>query len=603
MIAAPVSMPKQSAPAGRTPAVIPLPPAGGSPGRRSGKVFLLFLLLALLLGAFLRVYQLGGQILGGDEWHAIHIAASFPMGYILTHWHVSDNCIPLTAFYKLLLNAGRLDETGLRSIHLISGIAAILVFPLLVKPLFGARTAIIFGFLVAVSPFLVYYSRFARPYGIVALASFVSIWSFYSWMTGRRALHASLYVLGAVISSYFNPVSSVAVLSPLLFAVFARAFPAPPRATAGGKPFPSFKDLSVVGIFLLAGLALCFIPAMNSLGSVTQKVATGKLFFNTFAGFLRIFSGSGNPFVVLLFIAAFIYGLAAAFRRHGLLVRYAVAVMTITIAANTLIRPLDVNVPAIFARYAMPCLPLWLLFIAFALDDISTRFDLFIARKIPALYPPANPLLGALIIGIIASGPLPDVYRAPNNFTNHNEFQFEYRKNRLSDLSGPVLGKFPHFYLGLKNEATVAAIIEYPYLFRFWLHNYHLYQRYHGKRVLIGHNPASFLAHGAPVMHENIRLDNFVDIDDPGAIIRSQAAYLVIHKNLLDEALHASTGRNDTERGVMAELRRNLEEYARECGQPAQRQAERAISAMKRLGKEPHFEDEWITVFKIGDRQ
>ena len=51
----------------------------------------------------LRLWNLPDQILGGDETHAIRAALSFPLSKILVTYQVTDNCIPLTAVYKLLM--------------------------------------------------------------------------------------------------------------------------------------------------------------------------------------------------------------------------------------------------------------------------------------------------------------------------------------------------------------------------------------------------------------------------------------------------------------------------------------------------------------------
>ena len=71
-----------------------------SPAAASGRRdrFLWWLGAIVLGGAAIRLWQLGQQIIGDDEWHAVNIAVHRPLGYILTHFHEADNCIPLTAY-------------------------------------------------------------------------------------------------------------------------------------------------------------------------------------------------------------------------------------------------------------------------------------------------------------------------------------------------------------------------------------------------------------------------------------------------------------------------------------------------------------------------
>ena len=51
----------------------------------------------------------------GDELHAVRAALSMPISEILVTYLPSDHCIPLSAFYRALLDLGvRLDELHLR---------------------------------------------------------------------------------------------------------------------------------------------------------------------------------------------------------------------------------------------------------------------------------------------------------------------------------------------------------------------------------------------------------------------------------------------------------------------------------------------------------
>ena len=70
--------------------------------RRSGVGWHALALASLLVGTFLRAWQIDIQILIDDEWHAIHkLLASTPLD-IVTHLGYADYSIPLTLYYQSL---------------------------------------------------------------------------------------------------------------------------------------------------------------------------------------------------------------------------------------------------------------------------------------------------------------------------------------------------------------------------------------------------------------------------------------------------------------------------------------------------------------------
>src|SRR5262245_7893177 len=55
----------------------------------------------LVFGALLRLWGIQRQVLGGDEFHALQRAASYPLGNILTHYDLQvDHSVPLTAWVR-----------------------------------------------------------------------------------------------------------------------------------------------------------------------------------------------------------------------------------------------------------------------------------------------------------------------------------------------------------------------------------------------------------------------------------------------------------------------------------------------------------------------
>src|ERR1700686_5228412 len=86
----------------------------------------------LATGVVLRFWNLGDQMLGGDELHAVRAALSQPLPALLTTYQLADSCIPLTALDRWLLDRGvALDEWLLRLPVLARWLAALGLLPLL----------------------------------------------------------------------------------------------------------------------------------------------------------------------------------------------------------------------------------------------------------------------------------------------------------------------------------------------------------------------------------------------------------------------------------------------------------------------------------------
>src|SRR5579864_9345268 len=144
--------------------------------------------LVLGVGVVLRFWNLGGQVLGGDELHAVRAALSQPLPALLTTYQLADSCIPLTALDRWLLDRGvALDEWLLRLPALASGLAALVLLPLLVRRRLPPAAWPFFGALVATSPLLVLYSRIARSYMPATLLGFAAVMTFDRWWTAARA--------------------------------------------------------------------------------------------------------------------------------------------------------------------------------------------------------------------------------------------------------------------------------------------------------------------------------------------------------------------------------------------------------------------------------
>ncbi len=140
------------------------------------KSYVFFISLAFLFGVVLRLYLIRDQVLLDDEWHGMSYVYGKSAWYLLTHFPLAlATCPPLNLYRWVLLHSFGWNEILLRLPSLLAGISGLLVLPLALKDLVGRRTLIFFTWLLAISPFLIFYSRVIRPYSVVAQTGFLAI--------------------------------------------------------------------------------------------------------------------------------------------------------------------------------------------------------------------------------------------------------------------------------------------------------------------------------------------------------------------------------------------------------------------------------------------
>jgi len=171
--------------------------------------------IAIILLAFgLRLYNLTYHSLWFDEaisvyWAKQTVPRILDVGFTL----IEDRLPPL---YYLTLKSWTglvgFSETGVRSLSVAFGVLLVPVIAGIGAMLFNRRVALLTALLVALNPFLVWYSQEARMYALAVLFGTLAVWAFLKYVEAanqRRSqftLHHSLFiilfVLFAVLSLY-----------------------------------------------------------------------------------------------------------------------------------------------------------------------------------------------------------------------------------------------------------------------------------------------------------------------------------------------------------------------------------------------------------------
>ncbi|HEV2843662.1 MAG TPA: hypothetical protein VG477_02355, partial [Thermoanaerobaculia bacterium] len=354
----------------------------------------------LLAGAALRLWNLPAQILGGDEVHALRAAVNFPLPKILATYQQTDNCIPLTAVYKLFMLGGLpMTEMIFRLPVLLCGLAVLLALPAAFADRLDRRTLLVYRWLVALSPALILYSRIARSYMPMVLLSFGAVMAFEAWWRTRSWRAGALYVVLGALAVWFHLGAGPIVAAPFLFAageLLAR------RAGLGRD----LRDLILLGLSLTAAFALFLVPARHSLLALiaSKRKEQSVPWSDVIPDLLRLQAGTSYLWLSALFCLAALAGVALLLRRDRRL-----AIFTITVAAGHLcgilvLSPLGLASPTIFGRYLLPVLPFTLLWVASAFSAL---------KGLGA---------GVMIVLLAAGGPFARPLSWRTSFLHHNDF-------------------------------------------------------------------------------------------------------------------------------------------------------------------------------------
>ncbi len=380
-----------------------------------GLAVTLGLALIFALGAWLRLDQFADQVLTNDEWHPFNQAIFSEPGHFMLSFGFSDHSIPLTLMAWVESRTFGLSELAMRWPMLLAGLLVLVLFPLWAARGLGWPTALAFAFLLAISPILINYSRYARPYALTVLFSYVALYSFDRYLsrpTGAGRAAAG-YVTAAALSVWLHPIIAPFVLAPFLVAVWTRQ-----RAV--------WYRLLRLG--LVTGLALAIVvlpPLLADPEALAGKSGLHRPEWATVVGVWHAWLGTPSPWVVGLCLVLASAG-APRVWQAGLLPKAAVTGLALTFLVLWVTRPSWLYHPLALARYLLPAAPLLLLAVAGGVVAVRDRL-LMVA--------PSSVTWSAylLLITPLYHTPLADTMRRPNGNTLHSVFQDDYRGPSFHD--------------------------------------------------------------------------------------------------------------------------------------------------------------------------
>ncbi|MGE5831850.1 MAG: glycosyltransferase family 39 protein [Methanomicrobiales archaeon] len=371
--------------------------------------YLQVLLVLTILGAFLRLFQLGAASLWLDEASTL----TFARESVTQIWGSLSSATefhpPLFYWMEHAMLAFGDGEVVLRIIPAIFGILTIPVFYLLGAEILDRNTGLLAAALLTFSPFQIYYSQEARDYAMMlfffSLAFLFFLRLLRSW--GRR--DALLFGVFSALAFWAHFYAFVPIVALLIFVLAVKA------KEMARDPRSAIPLVISILVFSLLTLPLIYY-AVQLFGKITgsaptfgtQGIQTISLTFMQISGFSEI--------LAYAFVVLFVLGAASLFTRDR---------MRATLLVFAIVGPLLLS---IFLSYRMPMNPRYLIYLLAAfLPGIA-----LLIRPACSLFRSRNLVYGALILALVINLPVLVPY-----YTTQQKDDWRGASRELTGLAAP----------------------------------------------------------------------------------------------------------------------------------------------------------------------
>lgn len=486
-------------------------------------------ILVVAAGAWLRFWQLGEQILIDDEWHALHKLMWAGYREIFLSFGVADYSIPLTLLFNLLAETVGLTEWRMRALPLLAGIATIILLPWLLKPWLKREASLLFAALLAISPVLIHFSRYVRPYALTLPLGFIAAIALWRWWhEGGRGRAVAAWI-SIVLAAWLHPLT-------LLFTGSALTW----FGVAGLSEFAKRRDpsrlLRLVALGTTAALAtaaLILPPLLADPWAMEVKAGVSQLRPVTMIRAWELVAGTVHPVMLGIFSVPVLVGTMLLIRRDALFAGYWLFMLTTALLAIVLLQPAWIHHPLAVIRYTLVAMPMALALAALGAAWLAKRFSLVTGIARPG---PTMAVAGmALVLGLYFTGPLPRIFDGVNQFTNHLRYQFDYDFRRNPVAARMRTAAIPEAYRRIGREPGRWRLIEAPWHFESTFSPLSEYQRFHQRPVRIGmiSGLCTGWTHGElrPAAELKIRFNGFVFLENLLEDPPQKNLFVVFHRN------------------------------------------------------------------------
>jgi len=520
---------------------------------------------AWLAGAYLRLWQLSQQIVVGDEVHALKSAGSGTVRTILALDGLPDKSIPMALWDYLLIQTVGLSEWGFRFPVLLAGLLALVILTVFTWRFVSPLAGVLVAWLAALSPQMVMFSRFARPYMPIMLLSLLTIVFWQQRLAGkrRRGWWAMLSTLFAIsLSPTCAPALVAANGCGLLLLVKQDGWGAlrSPRSLRRGR-VAGFV-LTVVGALALItclAQALRMLPEAHRFMMKTRWVGTPV----DWPLVLKHLASTQHPGLRAWLSISMILGLLWPPPRIRSLGFTLVVMTVIQVGCIVLFVPWGGRTFSIM-RYLLVLYPVALLLTAtgIGLQLSLIRRALGGKARWGGLWAPAA--LVAIVPSVLSTGPLPDLFQESNSFTG----MWPEHVTASVGVQHAADPDWPQFYRFLAESDDDLTIMEAPSISTSpaSLHLFASYQVGHRQRVVLLNRRAAYKGKS-----EGVELSSIRPLKQSIGLGLEGIDYIIVHRDFIDERrrlmeLSEEVSRNpmlgtQTERELKDKAARLVEEF------------------------------------------
>jgi hypothetical protein len=409
---------------------------------------------------------------------------------------------------------------------LVAGILALLAVATLTPVLLAPADAIAATWLLAISPLHIFFSRLARPYGILVLCGGTGLACFFLWWhTGLRR-YRDVFVVCAIVGTYAH-----LSCAPLFAATAAYVVLSYVRGRRSARV--SLREIASTFLAMGVVLGVLLLPALTRNSAGIGRLGASTVTPATLWGGAQLILGTSQPVLLAAMVGLLCLMITWALceRDRSSYVRFLAFCCVVQVGVVALCRPIAVDVPIVWARYCSVALVPLLTILATGVSSVDRS-----VRRAVGWWPPHGVSLGAILL-LVAMGPLRTIYYYPNNFTNHASLEADYDPHGYFERFRPVT--IPPFYDTLRaSRPGSLLLVEAPW--HYYWQSYAYYQRIHRQQVIIGGIDRHLREVRIGEVPLDARFEGFqriVNVGDYAMLARRRVDYVVFHKALEYETL------------------------------------------------------------------
>lgn len=432
----------------------------------------------LAVGVWLRLWQIDLQILLDDEWHALHRLMQGGYAEIFLSFGHADYSIPLTLLFRALADTVGLYEWQMRLLPMVFGLAALLVIPALLRPWLQSQERFCLAALIAISPLLIHFSRYVRPYALVVVLGFMAMILLWQWWRHGGRVRAAGFFVCAVSAAWLHPLT--ALYTGFALSWFAVAGIGQWRRGGGARAFWSLLALGV--LTTAACSALVLPPLLADTASIAVKTGKHSIELQTLARSLEMVFGVGHFWLAALLGILAVLGGWVLWQRDRLFLIFWLSVTLVATVIIQLLGPEWIRNALVLVRYTAVSMPMLLALLAIGLVRIAGLAIDHWRGASPWLAPASLLAVAALYF----AGPIPATYSGLNQFTNSVRYQVDYNFDRsiFDSIMSPI--ETPDFYRRIAAEPGQWQLVEAAWHFETHFTPISEYQRNHQLPIHIG---------------------------------------------------------------------------------------------------------------------